>query len=221
MSHYEERLDNDLARLRGAIDDLAAAVLVALRNAMRAVLEGNDELAHQTVIGDHPINRNSREIDRLCNAFIARHLPGAGHLRLMSSIIRTNVALERLGDYAVTISRESLQLSEPPPARVAKQMQALSDKALKVLEDEAVDEFADHFAESGEDGIGIGAIGVENSVPKVATRVTRTPSAASSTVWRTVRFGSRSSAWVCEKKEGKTLEPSSSASAEKASRPAG
>lgn len=135
MSHYEERLENDLLRLRGAVDDLAAAVLKALRKAMRAVLEGDDELAHETVIGDYPINRDSRDIDRLCHAFIARHLPGAGHLRLMSSIIRTNVALERIGDYAVTISRESLQLSEPPPARVAKQMQSLADKALKVLED--------------------------------------------------------------------------------------
>ena len=135
MSHYEERLENDLARVRDAVDDLATDVLQALRRSMRAVLEGNDEIAHETVIGDHPINRDSREIDRLCHAFIARHLPGAGHLRLMSSIIRANVALERLGDYAVTISRESLQLSEPPPARVMKQMQSLADRALQLLED--------------------------------------------------------------------------------------
>ena len=135
MKHYEERLENDLARVRAAVDNLAMAVLEALRSAMRAVLEGNHEIAHETIIGDHPINRYSREIDRLCHAFIARHLPGAGHLRLMSSIIRTNVALERIGDYAVTISRESVQMSEPPPARVAKQMQSLSSRALQLLED--------------------------------------------------------------------------------------
>ena len=135
MKHYEERLENDLARAHAAVDDLAMAVLEALRSAMRAVLEGNQEIAYETIIGDHPINRYSRKIDRLCHAFIARHLPGAGHLRLMSSIIRTNVALERIGDYAVTISRESVQMSEPPPARVAKQRQSLSDRALQLLED--------------------------------------------------------------------------------------
>ena len=134
MSHYEERLENDLARVRDAVDSLATAVLAALRSALRAVLDGDDEIAHETVIGDHPINRDSREIDRLCHAFIARHLPGAGHLRLMSSIIRANVALERVGDYAVTISRESLQMSEPPPTRVAKQMQSLGDQAIQLLE---------------------------------------------------------------------------------------
>jgi len=135
MTHYEERLENDLARLRDAVESLAQKVLQALRDAMRSVLEGDDDIAHATVIGDHPINRDSREIDRLCHAFIARHLPGAGHLRLMSSIIRTNVALERIGDYAVTISRESLLLSEPPPGRVAKQMQYLAERAVRLLDD--------------------------------------------------------------------------------------
>ena len=60
--------------------------------------EGYDnELAYLTVLGDNPINRNSRKLDSLCHAFIARHLPSAGHLRLMSSIVRVNVALERIG----------------------------------------------------------------------------------------------------------------------------
>ncbi len=147
MSHYEERLENDLAKVRASIDDLSALVLEALRNAVRAVLESNKELAHQTVIGDHPINRDSRDIDRLCHAFIARHLPSAGHLRLMSSVIRTNVALERIGDYAVTISREALLLSEPPPDRVAQQMQTLADRSLQVLED-SVAAFRDGNAEA-------------------------------------------------------------------------
>lgn len=147
MTHYEERLENDLTRVRDAVDSLAQKVLQALRDAMRSVLEGDTDIAHATVIGDHPINRDSREIDRFCHAFIARHLPGAGHLRLMSSIIRTNVALERIGDYAVTISREALQLSEPPPARVAKQMQSLAERALQLL-DNSVQAFRDGDADA-------------------------------------------------------------------------
>jgi phosphate transport system protein len=135
MNHYEERLEADLARIRQRLNDLADAVSQAVRNAMHAVLHGDADLAHVTVLGDHPINRDSRELDRLCHAFIARHLPSARHLRLISSIIRVNVALERIGDYAVTIAREALQLSELPPRRVVKQLDSLSNQSLQFLDD--------------------------------------------------------------------------------------
>ena len=39
----------------------------------------------------------------MCHSFVARHLPSAGHLRFVSSVLRLNVALERIGDYAVAI----------------------------------------------------------------------------------------------------------------------
>jgi len=122
MSHYEERLANDLDRINSGVRNLAALVERGLKDSMHALLDGDAQLANFTVLRDNRINRASREIDRLCHAFIARHLPGAGHLRLISAVIRLNVALERIGDYAVTISRESLQLSSPPSGRLAREL---------------------------------------------------------------------------------------------------
>ena len=140
MSHYEERLEADLNNILTNLTELADDVRVALQNSMRALLQSDDELAHETVLGDQPINRNSRDIDQLCHAFIARHLPSARHLRLISSIIRTNVALERIGDYAVTIARESLQLQDLPGDSIAQQLNALSQQVDSLL-DETVQAF--------------------------------------------------------------------------------
>lgn len=133
MSHYEERLANDLDRINSSVRNLAALVERALKDAMHALLDGDTQLANFTVLRDNRINRASREIDRLCHAFIARHLPGAGHLRLISAVIRLNVALERVGDYGVTISRESLQLSSPPAGRLARELDRVADESQRIL----------------------------------------------------------------------------------------
>jgi len=134
MSHYEERLENDLANIREVLVELADDVTVALQNAIRSLLAGDDETAHLTALGDHSINRRSRKLDWLCHAFISRHLPSAHHLRLMSSTIRVNVALERIGDYAVTICRESLQLTEPPKPKIAEQLQTVAQQVESLLD---------------------------------------------------------------------------------------
>ena len=132
MTHYEERLEQDLARLREGVAAVGEKVQKALDNAVRALLERDHELAYSTVLGDMPINRDVRGIDRRCHVFVARHLPSSGHLRFVSSVMRLNVALERIGDYAVAISREAVQLTDAPPSTVARDIDQPNAPAIVV-----------------------------------------------------------------------------------------
>jgi phosphate transport system protein len=147
MSHFEERLEADLRYIRNWVWNMGNAVETALRHAKQALLTRDVELAYATVLGDNPINRDSRACDRLCHTFIARHLPGAGHLREMAATIRVNVALERIGDYAVTISRESLQLENALPDKFIVQLDLLADESIQILH-EARKAFRDDNADS-------------------------------------------------------------------------
>lgn len=147
MTHFEERLEADLRRIREFVWDMGGAVEQALRQAKQALLTRDSELAYATVLGDNPINRQSRACDRLCHTFIARHLPGAGHLREMAATIRVNVALERVGDYAVTIARESLQLADRLPEPFIVQIDMLADESFQILH-ESRKAFRDDIAES-------------------------------------------------------------------------
>jgi phosphate transport system protein len=133
MSHYEERLENDLTRIRNSVSDMAAKVETAVRNAMHALQTGNHKLAAATILADHPINRTMRRIDQLAHSFIALHLPSAGHLRMLSSVIRANIELERIGDYAVTIAREALQLSSPPNGQLAAELERVGNETQLML----------------------------------------------------------------------------------------
>jgi phosphate transport system protein len=146
MSHLEERLERDLGQLRKRLATMASAVQEAIKNSVHAVQTGNRKLAYNTVLEDLPINRTVREIDRLCHQFVAVHLPSAGHLRLVSAAIRTNIALERIGDYAVTICREAVRLSEPPEGVIALELERLASESQMMLR-QSIRAFNDQNAE--------------------------------------------------------------------------
>jgi phosphate transport system protein len=129
MSHYEMRLEEDLAEIKRQVRRLVEMTDAAIDSGTRAMLEEDDELASRTIIGDHAINRLSRRIDELCHNFIVRHLPSAGHLRFISSVLRLTVAIERIGDYAVSVSREALLLSKHLPKTVAKDITLMLEQS--------------------------------------------------------------------------------------------
>ena len=69
MTHYEERLENDLKAIRGQVSAVGRSVEKALHDAVRAFLTANADLAAHTILGDLQVNRETREIDRLCHIF--------------------------------------------------------------------------------------------------------------------------------------------------------
>lgn len=134
MSHYEQRLQRDLDEIRNRVDAIGATVSAAIRKAVHAFLTGEKDLAAEVILGDRPVNREVRDIDHLCHTFVVRHLPSAGHLRFVSSVLRLNVELERVGDYAVTICREAAQISERPPSKVLADIELIAGQASEVLD---------------------------------------------------------------------------------------
>jgi phosphate transport system protein len=133
MTHLEERMEADLVQIRDWLWKIGEDVEKALKNAKKTLVLRDEKMAYDTVIGDNAINRESRECDRLCHTFIARYLPRAGHLREMASTIRANISLERIGDYAVTISREALLLETPLREKMLIRLDAAADEAIEIL----------------------------------------------------------------------------------------
>ena len=110
--YYDVRLERDLGEIRDQVSQTAGLVAKAIRLSVDALERRDNQLAYQTIVGDNPINRAVEECDRACHQFVARHLPAAGHLRFISSVMRLNVGLERVGDYAVTVCRVVVKLNE-------------------------------------------------------------------------------------------------------------
>lgn len=133
--YYEQRLEADLQTIRSAVSDVSQRVRDAFDRAIKALCENDRETLYQVVLGDLEINRNIRHIEARCHAFIARHLPAAGPLRFISSVLRLTVALERAGDYSATISQVFLQLSKPIPKEYSDKICELGEQSNTMLQD--------------------------------------------------------------------------------------
>ena len=135
MSHLEARQEKDLNGIRERMITQADAVAVAVENAVRSVQTNDRRLAYDTVLADHPINRLTREIDKLCHRFIAVHLPSAGPLRL-------------------TVARETAQMSAPPEGIMARELDRVAGETLLMLR-QSVKAFKELNAELARGTVGI------------------------------------------------------------------
>lgn len=133
LTHYEERMEADLNEIRQKVRKITTRIENQVGDAVHSLLAYDLNLANQVILGDRRVNRQIREIDRLAHHFIVRHAPSAGHLRYVSAVLRLDVALERIGDYASTIGREVVQLTAPPPERVARDIELISHQSRRAL----------------------------------------------------------------------------------------
>jgi phosphate transport system protein len=165
MSHYEQRLEKDLDTIRSEVHQMASRVEYAVQNSIHALMTTNQDLANSVILGDGPINRQMRSIDTLCHQFIAVHLPSAGHLRLISSVIRINIILERIGDYAVTISRELRHVTDAPHGHQAQGIELLAGEVRRMLH-QAITAFDEDNAQ-----LARGTIAMSSQIDNIVTNL--------------------------------------------------
>jgi phosphate transport system protein len=112
MTHFEETLERDASRIRRKMQEMAGLCAMALEGCLKALADRNRQLAYSVIIRDQRIDELEKEIDRLCLEFIVRQQPVAGTLRFVYATIKVNSELERVGDYAESMARQILQLSQ-------------------------------------------------------------------------------------------------------------
>ncbi len=154
MSHYEERLTRDLDRIQKEIADLGELAVTALKQGVSASLTGDVKLANRTVINDKPINRKKKLINDLSYAFLAVHQPSGAHLRQLVAVMGIVDELERIGDYAVTIARNAIQLPKQPGGSVKEELEALAENATSTVE-QSMNAFVTQDADRAKQTLGI------------------------------------------------------------------
>ena len=141
MTHYEASLQRDLDRLRSKLTEMAGRTEQSLRDCIVALMAGNRQLAYSIILRDTFIDALDREIDRLCLEFIVRQQPVGLHLRFAAAAIKINLELERVGDYAKSIAKQSLKLSRLGELVTPTSFQEIADRAIPLVR-EAVEAFA-------------------------------------------------------------------------------
>jgi phosphate transport system protein len=113
---YHQALDN--ARLD--VVRLGALTLDAVRSATHALERRDGALAARVIAGDDEIDDMRRRVEAACIELIWKQQPVAGELRAVAGMLQIVTDLERIGDYAVEISKSAIKLIDVPvrPATV-------------------------------------------------------------------------------------------------------
>ena len=112
--HIYKTFDLELKELREKLLYEGGLVERAIRDAIKALLERNSELAQKVIDDDHLINAKEVEIDEFCLKLLALRQPAARDLRFITTAIKINYDLERIGDMAVNICERVQELNEEP-----------------------------------------------------------------------------------------------------------
>jgi phosphate transport system protein len=141
-SRLEESLKRDTQRIRSTVIKMGTLAEGALRASLHALQETDRQLAYSIILRDRYIDELEKELDRLCQDFLVRQQPAAGHLRFIYAVIKINNELERIGDYAESIARHFLTLSSMDPQPSYKGIEAIAHQSIPMLRN-ALQAFAD------------------------------------------------------------------------------
>lgn len=103
--HTVKAFDDDIDRLRGLVAEMGGRVETALESAMRALVEGDLDLASQIIAEDVKIDALEAEVEKLVIQTIALRAPMANDLREVIAALKIVGVVERIGDYAKNIAK--------------------------------------------------------------------------------------------------------------------
>jgi phosphate transport system protein len=134
-TRLEESLNRDIERIRSKVLEMSGCCERALRDCLVALRTRNRQLCYSVILGDRRIDELEKEVDRLCLEFLVRQQPAGGPLRFAYSTIRINLELERIGDYAESIARQSLKLLPMEVELPISRLEEIANLSLPMLHD--------------------------------------------------------------------------------------
>ena len=135
----QRHFDIELTDLKEKLLIMASHAEAAVTNAMKALVERDDDLARGVKENDTVLDQLEIEIDDMAIKLLAK-APLATDLRLITVAMKISQDLERVGDEATTIARRSIELSQEPQLKPYVDLPRMASIALEMLHG-AIDAF--------------------------------------------------------------------------------
>src|SRR3989338_6285249 len=107
----------------------------AISSSVKALVDRDANLAAKVIDSDDAINMLEIEIDELSLRLLALHQPQAGDLRFITSTMKINNDLERIGDLAVNIAQLVKYLMRSPALKSISEVTKMASGAQDMLKD--------------------------------------------------------------------------------------
>jgi phosphate transport system protein len=138
--HIYKTFDLELKELKEKLLYEGGLVEKAISSAIKSLTDRNAELAAKVIDEDVLINDIEVEIDEFCLKLLALRQPAARDLRFITTAIKINYDLERIGDMAVNICERAQELNQEPQLKPYIDLPKMAETAQLMLK-ESLDAF--------------------------------------------------------------------------------
>ncbi|MGC4071268.1 MAG: phosphate signaling complex protein PhoU [Nibricoccus sp.] len=127
--------DSELETFRSHLLLMGEKSMEQVRQALKALVEGNVALADQVIAADDEIDQLEMSIDDEAIRYMNLRAPIATELRLVIVGMKASHDLERVGDEATSIAKRAVKLAAEPPLKPYVDIPRMANIALEMLRD--------------------------------------------------------------------------------------
>jgi phosphate transport system protein len=133
--HIYKSFDKELHDLKEKLLLMGGRVEGAIREAIKALEERDSDSAQRIITADDIVDAEEIEIDEFCLRLLALRQPAARDLRFITTAMKVNYDLERIGDMAVNISERVLELNKEPQLKPYITLPQMAQTVQQMLRD--------------------------------------------------------------------------------------
>ncbi len=133
--HILGTFDEALGTLRNNVLMMASLTERSLENALRGLLERDDDLCATAIADDEEIDQLEKQIDKDGIELLLRFQPVASDLRRVVSAMKLCSNLERMADQAVNTARKARKLNRHPVLPEIELIVPMRDHAMQMFKD--------------------------------------------------------------------------------------
>ena len=111
MAHY---LEQELEHIKAKILEMADCAIEAVGRSIESLSNGDMNGAQRVIDGDNRLDRLEVDIDDECIKVLVTKQPAAVDLRFVLAMLKINTDLERIGDLATNIAKETINFGGKP-----------------------------------------------------------------------------------------------------------
>ena len=107
-----DEFNKELTELKGDIVKMATLLEELIYKAVRSMVLKDAVLAQEVIESDDIVDRMTVDLEQRCLSLIALRQPLAKDLRMIGSVLRMIIDLERIGDYAEGLAKITIKLKD-------------------------------------------------------------------------------------------------------------
>jgi phosphate transport system protein len=131
--HIYKPFDRELSDLKENLLFMGELVEKAINRAITSLGERDSELAAAVIADDDAVDNQELKIDELCLKILALRQPAARDLRFITTAIKVNYDLERIGDMAVNICERVQELNAEPQLKPYEVLPRMAELVQQML----------------------------------------------------------------------------------------